>query len=260
MPEPLAEYMSRAYRMEVVWDEDYWGATFPDLPGLVAAADTWAELEQKIVDAKESYFEAALASGKPIPEPMLSLDWVVQSEPHRSRSTRRRCCCEGEDLNGCPFHTVGHPHQPGCCDEPEEAHRHATEAEYDVLSPVIFDEYVNVGEDRYRVDARRHPRGAWVTITRIFHSDEHADWNAADAGAPGLCFDMPLDALRAALPLLQRVAELDPRLPPPRPATSGRPARGTYSGRYKVIGNVELSSEERAIAEAQVRQTDSEAS
>jgi antitoxin HicB len=65
----VAEYMQRPYVMEVVWDQDYWAATFPELPGLVAAADTWDELEQKISDAKASYFEAALQQGLRIPEP-----------------------------------------------------------------------------------------------------------------------------------------------------------------------------------------------
>ncbi len=63
------EYMRRPYLMEVVWDEDYWAATFPELPGLVAAADTWGELAQKVQDAKASYFEAALERGLPIAEP-----------------------------------------------------------------------------------------------------------------------------------------------------------------------------------------------
>ena len=65
----VAEYMRRPYLMEVVWDEDYWAATFPELPGLVAAADTWDDLKRKIADAKESYFEAALDAGLPIAEP-----------------------------------------------------------------------------------------------------------------------------------------------------------------------------------------------
>lgn len=65
----IAEYMQRPYLMEVVWDDDYFAATFPELPGLVAAADTWGELAQKVADAKESYFEAALEAGLPIPEP-----------------------------------------------------------------------------------------------------------------------------------------------------------------------------------------------
>jgi antitoxin HicB len=61
--------MARPYVMEVVWDDDYYAATFPELPGLVAAADTLGELEQKVHDAKWSYFETALREGSPIAEP-----------------------------------------------------------------------------------------------------------------------------------------------------------------------------------------------
>jgi antitoxin HicB len=65
----VAEYMRRPYPMEVVWDDDYWAVTFPDLPGLMAVADTWDTLERKIMDAKETYFEAALEAGLPIAAP-----------------------------------------------------------------------------------------------------------------------------------------------------------------------------------------------
>ena len=65
----VADYMQRPYVMEVVRDEDYWAATFSELPGLVAVADTWEELQQKIEDAKWSYFQAALEAGLPIAEP-----------------------------------------------------------------------------------------------------------------------------------------------------------------------------------------------
>src|SRR5438445_7505968 len=65
----VEDYMQRPYVMEVVWDEDYWAATFPELPGLVAAADTWDELAQKIAEAKVSYFVTAIEVGLPIAEP-----------------------------------------------------------------------------------------------------------------------------------------------------------------------------------------------
>jgi antitoxin HicB len=65
----VEDYMQRPYVMAVVWDEDYWAATFPELPGLVAAANTWDELERNVEDAKFSYFQAALEAGLPIPEP-----------------------------------------------------------------------------------------------------------------------------------------------------------------------------------------------
>src|ERR1051326_7854338 len=65
----VADYMHRPYLMEVIWNEDYWAATFPELPGLVATADTWDDLALKVRDAKEGYFAAALEVGLPIPDP-----------------------------------------------------------------------------------------------------------------------------------------------------------------------------------------------
>lgn len=65
----IEDYMRRPYVIEVVQDEDGWAATFSELPGLVAVADTWDELQQKIQDAKWSYFEAALEADLPIAEP-----------------------------------------------------------------------------------------------------------------------------------------------------------------------------------------------
>jgi predicted RNase H-like HicB family nuclease len=65
----VEEYMRAPYRAEVYWDEDYWAAEFPELPGLAAAGDTWDELLSKIDDAKRSYFRAALEEGIHIPAP-----------------------------------------------------------------------------------------------------------------------------------------------------------------------------------------------
>lgn len=65
----VEEYMRLPYRMEVYYDEDYWAAEFPELPGLVAGHETWEGLGAAIEDAKRTWFEAMLESGKPIPEP-----------------------------------------------------------------------------------------------------------------------------------------------------------------------------------------------
>lgn len=62
-------YMALPYRMEVYWDEDYWAAEFPELPGLVAGSDAWDRLQEKIEDAKRAWFESALEHDDPIPEP-----------------------------------------------------------------------------------------------------------------------------------------------------------------------------------------------
>src|SRR4051794_911378 len=65
----VEDYMSLPYRMHVYWDQDYWAAEFPELPGLVAGADSWDQLENKIEDAKRTWFEGMLEEGLAIPEP-----------------------------------------------------------------------------------------------------------------------------------------------------------------------------------------------
>jgi antitoxin HicB len=62
--------MRLPYRMEVRYDEDHWAARFPELPGLVAGAETWEELPAKVEDAKRTWFEAMLEDEMPIPEPL----------------------------------------------------------------------------------------------------------------------------------------------------------------------------------------------
>jgi antitoxin HicB len=65
------EYMTLPFRMEVYWDQEgeCWAAAFPELPYLVAAAETWEEMPQKIEDAKRAWFESMIEDGKAIPEP-----------------------------------------------------------------------------------------------------------------------------------------------------------------------------------------------
>ena len=67
----LEYYMGLPYRFEVVPDTVDGGyvAHFPDLPGCITQADTWAELLDMLTDAKRSWFEAALKSGYAIKEP-----------------------------------------------------------------------------------------------------------------------------------------------------------------------------------------------
>lgn len=63
------EYMALPYRMEVVWEEECWAARFPELPGLIAANETWEGLPRTIEEAKRTWFESMLEDGKPIPKP-----------------------------------------------------------------------------------------------------------------------------------------------------------------------------------------------
>ena len=63
------DYMQLSYQMVVYWDEDCWAAEFPELPGLIAAHETWDGLRASVDDAKRTWFEMALRYGDPIPEP-----------------------------------------------------------------------------------------------------------------------------------------------------------------------------------------------
>jgi antitoxin HicB len=65
----VEEYMRLPYRMEIYDDGGYWAAECPDLPGFAAGHETWAGLQEAVEDAKRAYFEAAIESGRPIPEP-----------------------------------------------------------------------------------------------------------------------------------------------------------------------------------------------
>jgi antitoxin HicB len=73
------EYMSLPYRIEIYYDEDYWAAELPELPGLVAGHETWEGLQGAIEDAKRAYFTAALERKMVIPRP------VVEKESYSGR-------------------------------------------------------------------------------------------------------------------------------------------------------------------------------
>src|SRR5258708_37603971 len=61
--------MRLPYRMEVYWDDGYWAAEFPELPGLAAGHEDRDQLWSAVDDAKRAYFEAALRSDRAIRPP-----------------------------------------------------------------------------------------------------------------------------------------------------------------------------------------------
>jgi antitoxin HicB len=67
----LTYYMSLPYRVLVYPEEDGSGytAVVPELPGCMTCADTHEHLWPLLEEAKELWFEVALASGDYIPEP-----------------------------------------------------------------------------------------------------------------------------------------------------------------------------------------------
>ncbi len=65
-------YMSLPYRIEIVPDATEGGYTawYPELPGCITTADTMDRILQNAIDAKRSWFEAAIADGVEIKEPV----------------------------------------------------------------------------------------------------------------------------------------------------------------------------------------------
>jgi antitoxin HicB len=102
-PPDIQGYMQLPYRMEIYDDDGYWAAEFPDLPGLVAGHETWEGLQAAITDAKRAYFEAAIASGQPIPEPkrqeQFSGRFVLRLPKSLHRQAVQAAQSEGTSLN-----------------------------------------------------------------------------------------------------------------------------------------------------------------
>ena len=54
-----------------------WGAYVPDLPGVVAAADSEDEIRTLISEAVAFHIEGLREMGEPVPEPLSRATWVV---------------------------------------------------------------------------------------------------------------------------------------------------------------------------------------
>jgi antitoxin HicB len=68
-PPTLEEFLARPYQVEVSWDETYWAARFPELPGLGADGGTLEELAASIDTMKRLWYQGMIKHGKTIPEP-----------------------------------------------------------------------------------------------------------------------------------------------------------------------------------------------
>jgi predicted RNase H-like HicB family nuclease len=70
-------------RYAVVIDEGEggYGAYVPDLPGCVAAGDTYEETEQLIREAIPFHIEGLRENGDPIPEPTARIEFVDAELP-----------------------------------------------------------------------------------------------------------------------------------------------------------------------------------
>ena len=67
----LNDYMAMSYCMEIVEDKDEGGfvVSYPDLPGCITCGETVESAVANSMDAKKTWFEAALEDGAEIHEP-----------------------------------------------------------------------------------------------------------------------------------------------------------------------------------------------
>ena len=72
MMKTLTEYMAMSYRMEIVEDKDEGGfvVSYPDLPGCITCGETVENAVANALDAKKTWFEAALEERVKIHEPV----------------------------------------------------------------------------------------------------------------------------------------------------------------------------------------------
>ncbi len=97
----------RPYAVEIVHETvegyDAWFARVPDLPGCMTQADTLAELEAMIEDAKFAWVATALEDGIPIPEPQgsdgTSGKFLVRAPKSLHRQVAEAAARDGVSLN-----------------------------------------------------------------------------------------------------------------------------------------------------------------
>ena len=72
MKKTIEYYMSLPYRLEIIPDveEGGYGARFPELPGCFTYAETYEDIIKNAMDAKRTWFKAALEDGIHIAEPI----------------------------------------------------------------------------------------------------------------------------------------------------------------------------------------------
>ena len=73
--------MKRTYAVVFERAPSNYAAYAPDVPGCVAAASDWEEIQSLIREAIEVYLEAAADYGEPIPEPRMT---VAEAMAHHS--------------------------------------------------------------------------------------------------------------------------------------------------------------------------------
>ncbi len=107
MSRAIDEYLKLPYTIKVTYDADAenpgWVAQVAELPGCLTQTDTFEELGAMVQDAMRSWFEAALALGNPIPEPVADEEYSGKFVVRLPRSLHRQLAetaeREGVSLN-----------------------------------------------------------------------------------------------------------------------------------------------------------------
>jgi predicted RNase H-like HicB family nuclease len=101
----LEKYLRRAYRIELVPDEEESGyiAYFPELRGCISVGETPEEAIANAMDAKKEWLTAALEDGLSIPEPEAQEDFSGQFKLRIPKALHRelayRARQEGVSMN-----------------------------------------------------------------------------------------------------------------------------------------------------------------
>lgn len=119
---------------------------------------------------------------------------AVNVELERTKAPVHQCRCTDTDISKCPIHTVDHYFYEGCCDQPENSHRHMTDAEFERDVPLVFDKTFTADDTDYRVYARKFRGKTWGSLVRLFpkkdgdSDDERAGlgWDFSPESVPGL--------------------------------------------------------------------------
>ena len=100
----VQEYLKRPYSRLVIREDDgSYRAEIVEFPGCIALADTGPEALQQLEDVAESWLQAAISNGQPIPEPIESTEYSGRFVVRISKSLHSKATYvakrEGVSLN-----------------------------------------------------------------------------------------------------------------------------------------------------------------
>lgn len=176
-----------------------------DLDSLMKRADVFRGMPERSYVGVDEVF-AHLDLMHKLAEAKNGLDKLAQAinaDIEHTKAPIRMCLCkeidDHYDNTDCPIHLVDHVYEISCCDQPEKTHRHMTDKEFEVRFPLLFDHTFEIGDQKYRVDARQWREHIGVTFTRLFKhrcpEDRPCEDAHDDESESGLCFDFDAKAV-----------------------------------------------------------------